>query len=81
MVSDAIKKSNVVDQLFKLNFLLPMINIIIEGPSNPYVKQTVLGFVGDIDHCGEYNWCQFLVSQLKIASISWRENPDAKLYT
>lgn len=64
-----------------LNFLVLLSNIIIEGPSNPYVKQDVLGFVGDIDKCGQYNWCHFLVSQLKIAYVSWRENPDVKLYT
>lgn len=81
LVCDAIKKSTAVDRLFKLNFLVLMSNILIEGTTNPYVKQTMLGFVGDLDHCNQYNWCQLLISQLKIASVAWKENPTTKQYT
>lgn len=81
MVCDAIKKSSAVDRMFKLNFLVLLSNILIEGPTNPYVKQTMLSFAGNIDECNQYNWCQYLISQLKIASLSWNENPASKRYT
>lgn len=81
MVSEAIKKSNEADQNFKLNFLVLMSNILIEGPKNPYVRQTILGFTGDLDHCNLYNWCEYLLSQLRVGSIAWNENPTTKHYT
>ncbi|KAL1831209.1 hypothetical protein ACET3Z_000860 [Daucus carota] len=81
MVGDAIKKTKEVDRMFKLNFLVLLHNVLIEGPTNPYVRQTMLGFAGDLDNCYNYNWCRLLISQLKIASISWNENPETKYYT
>lgn len=81
MVCDAIKRSDDANRMFKLNFLVLMTNILIEGPTNPYVKQTVIGFTGDLDRCSDFNWCQYLVSQLKIATVSWVDNPENKYYT
>lgn len=49
MVCNAIKNSNQADRLFKLNFMVLMYNILIEGPTNPYVKQNIIGFAGNID--------------------------------
>lgn len=81
MVCEAIKKSMDADKLYKLNFLVLMGNILIEGPNNPYVKQTMLHFAGELDNCNQYNWCQYLICQLKIASFSWNENPQTKRFT
>lgn len=81
MVCDAIKKSNEADRLFKLNFLVLIYNILFEGPTNPYVKQNILGFSGNLDNCSSYNWCGFLVSHLRNAVLAWNEKPDTKYFT
>ena len=81
MVCDAIKNSNQADRLFKLNFMVLMYNILMEGPTNPYVKQNILGFSGNLDQCGNYNWCSYLVAQLRDAVLTWNEKPDSKYFT
>ncbi|KAL1816296.1 hypothetical protein ACET3Z_018870 [Daucus carota] len=81
MVCDAIKNSNEADRLFKLNFLVLMYNVLIEGPTNPYVKQNILGFSGNLDNCSSYNWCDYLIENLRNAILAWSEKPDSKYFT
>lgn len=81
MVSDAIKNSSTADTMFKLNFLVLMSNILIEGPKNPYVKHTMLHFAGDLDECNKYNWCEYLITNLVKAGKSWIVDPQTKRYT
>lgn len=78
LLCEAIKNSNQVDRLFKLNFLILVSNVLIVGPTNKYVKQTMLGFKRNLENCSE---CGYLISHLRNASLAWTEGRDTKYFT
>lgn len=64
--STVIEKMNKqeVDELFKLNFIMVMSNILIERNTTSYVNRDILEYDIDIDHCAQYNWGEFVLRSL-----------------
>ena len=57
MVMNAIKKSRRADYNFKMNFLVLVYKFFIEANQNRWISRKMLSFGGNVDECGQYNWC------------------------
>lgn len=68
-----------VDDIFKLNFLLIMSNVLIGTPTHSYMDKQLVKFDDDLDQCVHYNWAEFLLKYLASAKDSW--NHTASLFS
>ncbi|KAL1809459.1 hypothetical protein ACET3Z_026449 [Daucus carota] len=71
MIRDKLLESRTVDYNFKMNFLILVYNFFIQGNQNSFVARDMLSFRGNIDNCGEYNWCSLLIEKLKKTHQYW----------
>lgn len=67
-------ESTAADLYFKWNFLVMMYNFFIEGNQNSFLARDVLRFSGDIEKCGNYNWCHLLIEKLKRTHAYWADD-------
>lgn len=74
MVRDKILENRQADTNFKWNFLVMVYNFFIESNQNLILKRDILRFSGNIENCGNYNWCQMLVEKLKKTHTYWAAN-------
>ena len=74
MVMNAIKKSRVADNNFKMNFLVLLYNFFIEANQNRWISRKMLSFGGNLDDCGQYNWCKLLIDKLRKTHAFWAEH-------
>lgn len=70
-VVDIMKQTGDVDELFKMNFLVLMTNVLIRSNTNNSVAQTILTLDDIIDNCSKYNWAQYLLKSLVITKRRW----------
>ena len=70
-VVDRIKATGEVDEIFKMNFLVVMTNVLIRSNTNNFVSQTILSFKGNFDNCAKYNWAAYLIKSLVITKQRW----------
>lgn len=70
-VVDIMKQTGDVDELFKMNFLVLMTNVLIRSNTNNSVAQTILTLYDIIDNCSKYNWAQYLLKSLVITKRRW----------
>ena len=74
MVMNAIKKSRRADYNFKMNFLVLVYNFFIEANQNRWISRKMLSFGGNVDECGQYNWCKLLIDKLHKTHAFWAEH-------
>ncbi|KAK1374704.1 hypothetical protein POM88_030897 [Heracleum sosnowskyi] len=74
MVRNKILESPIADENFKWNFMIMMYNFFIESNQNSFLSRGVLRFSGDIENCGNYNWCRLLIEKLKRTHAYWAED-------
>ncbi|KAK1353761.1 hypothetical protein POM88_052126 [Heracleum sosnowskyi] len=70
-VVDKIKQTGEVDDIFKMNFLVVMTNVLIRSNTNNFVTQTILSLNDELDNCGNYNWAKYLIENLVITKKRW----------
>ncbi|KAK1351604.1 hypothetical protein POM88_054176 [Heracleum sosnowskyi] len=75
MVMHVMSENTEADAIFKWNFLMLMYNFFIESNQNAFLLRDVLRFSGNIDECGEYNWCSLMLDKLKTTQTYWAESP------
>lgn len=73
-ICSAIRLKDELDADFKLNFIVLMSNILIQGSDTQYVNTKLVQFGGDLDRCFEYNWCKYLLDCLQESWIKWNVN-------
>ncbi|KAL1811230.1 hypothetical protein ACET3Z_021295 [Daucus carota] len=56
---------------FKLNFLIVMSNTLIGTTSSSYVDKQLLRIDDDLEHLQRYNWSEYLLHYLVIATECW----------
>ncbi|KAK1400807.1 hypothetical protein POM88_000412 [Heracleum sosnowskyi] len=59
-----------VTEMFKINFLIVLSNVLIGTPIYSYVDKQLVKFE-DLDRCVSYNWAKFLIEYLVIGKESW----------
>ena len=74
MVMNAIKNSSRADNNFKMNFLVLMYNFFIEANQNRWISRKMLSFGGNLDECGQYNWCKLLIDKLRKTHAYWAQH-------
>lgn len=79
-LADKIINTHSSDELFQRNFICLMVSMLIELPVNSFVRQTRIGFSGDMEKCSDYNWCEFLIASLKEAEKFQSRNPSTRYY-
>lgn len=70
-VVDNIKQTGEVDEIFKMNFMVVMTNVLIRSNTNNFVSQTILSFKDEFDNCKNYNWAAYLIKSLVITKQRW----------
>ncbi|WOG82045.1 hypothetical protein DCAR_0101204 [Daucus carota subsp. sativus] len=70
MLVQKMRKQRVSDT-FKLNFLIVMSNALIGTTSSSYVDKQLLRIDDDLDHLQRYNWSEYLLHYLVIATEAW----------
>ncbi|KAK1353755.1 hypothetical protein POM88_052120 [Heracleum sosnowskyi] len=70
-VVDKIKQTGEVDDIFEMNFLVVMTNVLIRSNTNNSVTQTILSLNDELDNCGNYNWARYLIENLVITKKRW----------
>ncbi|KAK1380012.1 hypothetical protein POM88_026756 [Heracleum sosnowskyi] len=70
-VVDIISASDEDDEIFKINFLIVLFNILIERNTSSYLLRDVLDYNIDLDNCCEYNWGELLLNSLVKTKNTW----------
>lgn len=70
-VVDRMKQGKNADELFKMNFLIIITNVLIRSNTNNFVSQTILSFDDEFDNCARYNWAAYLINNLVITKERW----------
>ena len=70
MLVQKMRKQGVSDN-FKLNFLIVMSNTLIGTTSSAYVDKQLLRIDDDLEHLQRYNWSEYLLHYLVIATECW----------
>ncbi|XP_063940339.1 uncharacterized protein LOC135149228 isoform X2 [Daucus carota subsp. sativus] len=70
MLVHKMRKQGVSDN-FKLNFLIVMSNTLIGTTSSAYVDKQLLRIDDDLEHLQRYNWSEYLLHYLVIATECW----------
>ncbi|KAK1353776.1 hypothetical protein POM88_052141 [Heracleum sosnowskyi] len=70
-VVDKIKETGEVDDIFTMNFLVVMTNVLIRSNTNNSIIQTILSLNDELDNCGNYNWAKYLIENLVITKKRW----------
>lgn len=81
MILQAMESTREVNLKFKQNFMVLMMNTFIRCIKNSYVTQDLIGFIGDYDESGKYNWCKLVTEGLNEDAPLWLENPHTQYYT
>ena len=71
-VVEKMRQSGAVDDLFKINFLVVMANVLIRSNTNNFVAQSIILFDDDLDNCAKYNWASYLIRSLVITKQRWK---------
>ncbi|KAK1353157.1 hypothetical protein POM88_052995 [Heracleum sosnowskyi] len=71
-VVDMIKQTGEVDEIFKMNFLVVMTNVLIRSNTNNFVTQAILSMDDKLDNCSNYNWASYLIKSLVITKQRWK---------
>ncbi|WOG82013.1 hypothetical protein DCAR_0101172 [Daucus carota subsp. sativus] len=71
-VVERMRQSGAVDDLFKINFLVVMANVLIRSNKNNFVAQSIILFDEDLDNCAKYNWASYLIRSLVITKQRWK---------
>nr|XP_017227887.1 PREDICTED: uncharacterized protein LOC108203460 [Daucus carota subsp. sativus] len=71
-VVEKMRQSGAVDDLFKINFLVVMANVLIRSNTNNFVAQSIISFDDDLDNCAKYNWASYLIRSLVITKQRWK---------
>ena len=66
------RQSGAVDDLFKINFLVVMANVLIRSNTNNFVAQSIISFDDDLDNSAKYNWASYLKRSLVITKQRWK---------
>lgn len=80
MLCTEIRKYAEVNKLFKFNFLVLMINFLVESHINGFVNCDILGMCGDLDACYQYNCCELLINSPKSTHHFWVMNPSKRYF-
>src|SRR5436189_1336370 len=65
---------------FKRNFLLVVANTLISPSKDSNANKDLAYFNGDRDCLYEYNWCGYVLTNLKRSIEIWKSNPE-KIFT
>lgn len=63
--------SGQVTESFKHNFILVLTTVLIAPQTNNNICQSLLESNLDFNKCSEYNWCSFVIRNLRQAWLSW----------
>lgn len=80
-VIERMKISDEADELFKLNFLMVLCNVLIERQTGSYVHREILSFNIQLDECNHYNWGEFLLRCLVRTKSNWKNGTVSLFYT
>ncbi|KAK1378210.1 hypothetical protein POM88_024954 [Heracleum sosnowskyi] len=69
-VIERVRAEPKVTEMFKINFLIVLSNVLIGTPTHSYVDKQLVKFE-DLDRCVSYNWAKFLIEYLVIGKESW----------
>ncbi|KAK1373537.1 hypothetical protein POM88_029730 [Heracleum sosnowskyi] len=72
-VVEKVKEETRLIELFKINFLTVLSNVLIRTPTHSYVDPFFTKFE-ELDKCVSYNWAKFLIQYLVISKESWNQN-------
>ncbi|KAK1401976.1 hypothetical protein POM88_001581 [Heracleum sosnowskyi] len=72
-VVEKVKEETRLTELFKINFLTVLSNVLIGTPTHSYVDPFFTKFE-ELDKCVSYNWAKFLIQYLVIGKESWNQN-------
>jgi len=79
-----IKNSDILDKImteetasphFKRNFLLLVANTLISPTKDANTHKELAFFSGDWDSLSEYNWCAYVLANLKRSIETWKSDP------
>ncbi|KAK1387728.1 hypothetical protein POM88_015906 [Heracleum sosnowskyi] len=70
-VVDITKQTGHVDEIFKMDFLVVMTNVLIRSNTNNFVSQKILSMDDEFDNCLKYNWAAYLIKSLVITKRRW----------
>ncbi|KAK1396473.1 hypothetical protein POM88_006336 [Heracleum sosnowskyi] len=70
-VVNRIKQQRNVDELFKMNFVVIITNVLIRSNTNNFLSQTILSFDDEFDNSAQYNWAAYLIKNLVITKERW----------
>lgn len=73
LVTHKIQKSTEADEFFRMNFVILMANVLIAPLTSNYVNQDLLMSNLNFNECAQYNWCAYLIKELKRARKVWKE--------
>ena len=74
-ILDKIKNERTASSHFKRNFLIIVANTLISPTKNANANKELAFFNGDWDRLSEYNWCAYVLGNLKKSIESWKTNP------
>ena len=78
---DVMEPSKLVTLIFKLNFLIVLTNVLIQGSRTPYVCLKILSYSGNLDQCFKYNWYGYLLQCLDEKFDQWFISPSGQCFT
>lgn len=70
-VVEKIKQRGDADDLFKMNFLVVMTNVLIRSNTNNFVSQTILFLDDELDNSSKYSWAAYVIQSLLITKKRW----------
>ncbi|KAK1393863.1 hypothetical protein POM88_012919 [Heracleum sosnowskyi] len=69
-VVEQVKAEKRVTEMFKINFLTVLSNVLIRTPTHSYIDKYFVNFE-PLDKCVSYNWVDFLIEYLVTGKESW----------
>ena len=66
-----VMRNQEVNDNFKLNFILVMANVLIGTRGASYIDKKLLKINDNLDNLQKYNWSEYLISYLVVATESW----------
>ena len=74
-ILDKIKNERTASSHFKRNFLIIVANTLISPTKNANANKELAFFNRDWDRLSEYNWCAYVLENLKKSIETWKTNP------
>lgn len=73
-VIDIMKGMTAADEMFKLNFMVMLSNMLLERNISSYLLRDILHYEIDLEECFQYNWGEMLINSLVKTINNWEVN-------